>query len=104
MDISNDLAGGSLLNYRDLKAAGGVASGRIAGVTRRSFDDGSSKVVVVFESGAAVALNKTNLVALADAFGNETDAWVGKELELTADPSVKHKGKTVGGIVIKVKR
>lgn len=38
--------------------------------------------------------------ALAQAWGNESDAWVGKSVKLFVEPSVMWSGKPVGGIEI----
>lgn len=47
-------------------------------------------------------LNKSNSKIVVAAYGDDTDAWIGKELEVWYDPSVMMKGETVGGIRVGV--
>jgi hypothetical protein len=44
-----------------------------------------------------VVLNKTNALALANAFGDDTDAWPGKPIEIWAE-TVMFRGKATPGI------
>jgi len=49
-------------------------------------------------------LNKTNLKLLAAMFGDDTDQWVGKEVEVYFDPSVSYAGQMVGGLRVRPSR
>jgi hypothetical protein len=44
-----------------------------------------------------VVLNKTNALALANAFGDDTDAWPGQSIEIWGE-TVMFKGKATPGI------
>jgi hypothetical protein len=46
---------------------------------------------------SALVLNKTNALRLAAAFGDDTDEWPGKAIELWSEP-VSFNGETVPGI------
>ena len=44
---------------------------------------GKTKLVVCFEQiPEALALNRTNALILANAFGDDTNAWIGKQITL----------------------
>ena len=49
-------------------------------------------------------LNKTNLRLLASIYGDETDQWVGKEVEVYFDPSVSYGSQIVGGLRVRPPR
>jgi hypothetical protein len=49
-----------------------------------------------------LTLNKTNLRILIGAYGDNTDAWVGKQVVAFHDPNVSYGGRTIGGVRIKV--
>jgi len=46
-------------------------------------------------------LSLGKLKALGEILGEDTKTWIGKQIVLFADPNVKMKGQTVGGLVIK---
>jgi hypothetical protein len=49
----------------------------------KTFDDGTAKVVIEFEETEKVLpLNKTNATAIADLYGLDTDAWIGRQIML----------------------
>lgn len=45
--------------------------------------------------------SKAVLNTLIDAFGDETDEWVGKKITVYVDPNVAFKGKRIGGLRVK---
>ena len=47
-------------------------------------------------------LNKGNAAALCESYGDDTDFWIGKPVEIYVDPSVMFGGKRVGGLRIRV--
>jgi hypothetical protein len=49
-------------------------------------------------------LNKTNLRLLASMFGDDTDDWRGKEVEVYHDPSISYNGQLVGGLRVRPPR
>lgn len=46
-------------------------------------------------------LNVTNGKRIAELYGKDIDGWVGKQITLYYDPSVRVAGKTVGGTRVK---
>lgn len=71
---------------------------QIMSVTIEEVGDGEHKPVMRFigkEKG--MVLNKTNALALAVAFGDDTISWQGREIELLAMP-VMFQGKQVMGL------
>jgi hypothetical protein len=70
-------------------------------------DDGKNQKVVlslVTPKGIActkdVVLNKSNAITLASAYGDDTDNWIGKPIEIWAE-NVFFRGQMVPGIKIR---
>lgn len=63
-----------------------------------------SKHVIHFRGDAPkpLILNRGNADALAEYFGDDSDGWVGKRIEVYVDPSVMFGGKRIGGIRVRV--
>ena len=59
-----------------------------------------AKPVMYFnERVKGLVLNKTKASLLSETFGDDSDAWVGRKVRLSSDPSVRDlAGKIVGGI------
>jgi hypothetical protein len=85
-----------------------VGKGRVvAQITKAEVEsigqDQAQKVVLSLASRAGVpwprrvVLNKTNGLILASAYGDETDAWIGRQIEVWAEP-VSYQGRIVQGI------
>jgi hypothetical protein len=53
---------------------------------------------------APMLLNKTNLRILAAMLGDDTDGWIGKEVEVYHDPSISYAGQLVGGLRVRPPR
>lgn len=53
---------------------------------------------------APLLLNKTNLRLLAAFLGDDTDEWIGKEVEVYHDPSISYGGQLVGGLRVRPPR
>jgi hypothetical protein len=47
-------------------------------------------------------LNQTNWATIEEAYGEESDAWKGRPVELYLDPGVKFGLETVGGVRVRV--
>lgn len=47
-------------------------------------------------------LNRGNADLLASTWGDDSDAWVGKKIEVYVDPNVMFGGKRVGGIRLRL--
>jgi len=80
----------------------------IADVAIKSLGSGENaeeKPVLMFtENMRPMVLNATNWDILEKAFGNDSDLWHDKAIQLYADPTVSFGGKQVGGIRIRVSR
>jgi hypothetical protein len=62
-------------------------------------DDGTQKWVLYFkEEAKGMALNVTTIRVLEAAFGDDSDAWMGKRVMVYVDPNVSFGGRVVGGI------
>lgn len=63
--------------------------------------DGERKLVLRFQGkDKGMALNKTNTAILAEAYGKETNGWVGQQVEVWVDPYVTFGGRVVGGLKV----
>jgi len=47
-------------------------------------------------------VNKGNWITLAETYGDDSDHWHGKPVEVYVDPSVMYGGKRVGGLRVRV--
>jgi hypothetical protein len=48
-----------------------------------------------------LVLNSTNLRRIIKSFGDETDQWIGRELEIFVDDNVEYAGQIVGGLRVR---
>lgn len=48
-----------------------------------------------------MVVNSGNWDTCAELFGDESDGWTGKQIEIYVDPNVKYAGKKVGGLRIR---
>lgn len=63
--------------------------------------DAQKKLVIHFQGKSkGLSLNRTNAQILAMAFGDESDGWLGQQVELWVDPYVTFQGKMVGGLKV----
>lgn len=68
-------------------------------------DDGKEKKAVAHWRGSnlkPMIVNKGNWITLSDAYGDESDGWVGHQVEVYVDPSVMFGGKRVGGLRLRI--
>lgn len=77
--------------------------GIIASVTPETLgqgDDQETKPIVYFSSGIdkPMVCNTTNWMTIEDLYGDDSDNWVGKPIEVWVDPSVSFGGKRIGGL------
>lgn len=62
-------------------------------------DSGDQKWVLYFrEEAKGMALNITSIRVLEQAFGDDTDHWIGNKVKVYVDPNVSFQGKVVGGL------
>jgi len=77
----------------------------IAAVKQESIgqgDEAETKFVVYFdEHDKGLVLNKTNANIIAEMFGDDTDAWINREITLHVQ-SVEFQGKIVPSIRVKM--
>ena len=100
MDISNAIiAKSDQLNAVDLMSGPRV----VTVVEVREGNAEQPVVVITKEFGPARPFkpSKTVLRVLASAWGKDTTVWVGRQMELYRDPTVRWAGEEVGGIRIK---
>jgi hypothetical protein len=58
------------------------------------------KPVATFESGDQLTLNKTNVRTLINAYGEDSQDWVGCTIELSIGPA-KYNGGQIESVVVK---
>ena len=99
MDISTTLeAKSDQLNAMDI-----MSCQRVIRIRRVDVKAGDQPVSVFFDGDnnkpwkPSLGMRR----AMARAYGNESDNWIGKHVELYFDPEVTWAGKAVGGIKIK---
>ncbi len=62
-------------------------------------DAGDQKWVLYFrEEQKGMALNVTTIRVLEQAYGDDSDHWVGNKVKVYVDPNVSFQGKLVGGL------
>ena len=61
-----------------------------------------TKTVVAFIECAPLVLNRVNRGAIAKAYGDDSNRWIGKTIELYYDPSVRYAGSKTGGIRVRI--
>lgn len=62
-------------------------------------DNGDQKWVLYFQGEAkGMAMNVTTIRVLEQAFGDDSDHWVGNKVMVYVDPNVSFQGKVVGGL------
>jgi hypothetical protein len=82
----------------ELKASG-PKNFTVFGCEMVKFDEGDRPALLV-EDQRLLYMNKTRSEALASAWGPETDAWLGRRLRASYDPTIKFGSQTRGGIKV----
>ena len=67
------------------------------------FDEGTKIILRFEETDKGFVLNKTNARRIADMYGPDTDAWVGKKITLAAEDT-EFGGKSVKGTRVQIER
>lgn len=69
----------------------------------QSEEIGSSQKMIMYFTGKekGLVLNKTNAQTLAEQFGDETDNWVGANIEIFS-MKVQYEGRMVDGIRVRI--
>jgi hypothetical protein len=74
----------------------------IQSIEMEDVSDGEQKAVVYFNKGTKGAvLNVTNWNTLEDAYGEDSDAWIGQPVILTVERTT-FKGKPTKGLRLKI--
>ena len=95
----NEAFPSTYLSKEDIKSPLVLTIDNIQMETIQSEHGEEDKPVVRFrEAMKPLILNGTNWDLCEDAFGNDSDNWCGRAIEMYVDSKVKFKGKTVGGI------
>jgi len=86
------------INKVDFEMVGGEDTGKERKVVIHSTDfpmlpDNTHKMFI---------LNKSNWINIEDAYGPDTDTWIGQRIELYVDPSIMYGGKRVGGVRVRI--
>lgn len=94
----------NLLKSQDVTDAGGEMELTIANIEIKEFDSDNGKerkpIIVFAEDNKRMVCNKTNGNILAEMFGDETDAWLGKKITLIVQ-EVDFAGKRTPAIRVK---
>jgi hypothetical protein len=62
-------------------------------------DKGEQRWVLYFrERDKGMVLNVTSIRVLEQAFGDDSDMWIGNKVKVYVDPNVSFQGKVVGGL------
>lgn len=68
-------------------------------------DDGQQKWVLYFrEEPRGMALNITTIRVLEQAYGGDSDEWIGNKVKVYVDPNVSFAGKIVGGLRLRTSK
>jgi len=68
-------------------------------------DDGQQKFVLYFrEEPKGMALNITTIRVLEQAYGGDSDQWIGNKVKVYVDPNVSFGGKIVGGLRLRTSK
>lgn len=66
-------------------------------------DSPDQKPVIQFNGNVKpLVLNKRNAKVMANAWGEDTNAWMGKTIEIYCDPNVEFAGEVVGGLRVRI--
>lgn len=73
---------------------------RVVNETLGQGEDQEIKPVMYFSAGIPkpMVLNNTNWMNVEAVYGDESDNWTGKPIEVWVDPSVAFGGKRIGGL------
>jgi hypothetical protein len=91
------------LTYLNAAALGGqVLHDSIRAVKDVEFEGGRKKIVINLDKdGRAVVLNRTNLATLVEAYGPETDGWLGKPVIVGTEMTV-FQGRKIAGVKVRI--
>ena len=68
-------------------------------------NQGEQRWVLYFrELAKGLVLNVTTIRVLEGAYGDDSDGWVGKRVQIYVDPSVSFQGRMTGGLRLRVSK
>ena len=94
----NDMYPSAFLKASDLQ--GRAIKVKIKDCSFQTMGDETKPVLSFHGKDKEMVLNKTNSMALASAFGPETESWKGKEIELFS-MKVQFQGQLVDGLRVR---
>jgi hypothetical protein len=94
MDVSSYMPSLTFIKVDDVRN-----DGPFTDVVLRVDEGRFNRLHVTFESGRILSINGTNLKTLVGHFGRETDAWIGKQLQLSIG-KVNFEGVPVDAILV----
>lgn len=105
----NDAFPGKWLKKEDLNGPDGQPRPMIVTIQRVEIaqvgteDEPSSKPAMWFaEDGIApMVVNSTNWDSVETLYGDDSENWIGKKIELYVDPNVSFAGKKIGGVRVR---
>lgn len=93
---------GVFLQKEEIPDSGSVVRVRAAKEDTLEGDEGPKLILFFDNVDKGLVCNKTNINVLIDILGSdETDDWIGREVELYVDHGVMFAGKRVGGIRVR---
>jgi hypothetical protein len=98
MGSINDLYPSTYLKAADLK--GKTVKAVIDRLEVEEVGDGNKPVLYFEGKDRGIVLNKTNALTLQEAYGDETDDWTGKGVELFSE-KVAFEGRRVDGLRVR---
>jgi crossover junction endodeoxyribonuclease RuvC len=78
-----------------------LSPGEKVELTIASVEEGDYGLVLTFEDGSKFSLNMTNGRKLERAYGDETDLWIGKTVELSLGV-VTYRGEQVASVILTI--
>jgi hypothetical protein len=94
--VSETFSGGQFLKKEDLQ--GKRVRVTIESVSLVEFDEGNKLVLKFTGKDKQLVANKTNSTLISQLHGDDTDDWIGQEIQIYNDPTVTMSGQVVGGI------
>ncbi len=92
------------LGKDNLKSPLTVTINNVTQETIESDNEQQLKAVIHFQEDGVKPFicNVGNWMTIEDAYGEESDDWTGKRIELFVDPTVQFGGKRIGGVRVRI--
>jgi hypothetical protein len=86
--------------YLKASTVRGTKTAVIEAIETETFEGGLKPVIYFKDSQQGLVLNRSNARRLQDHFGDESDNWIGKSVNLSAEP-ISVRGQPVQSIVVR---